>query len=75
MWREYYGGMIKSSVAYRLIMFSNWCLPSPPNMTLIINILKFFSDEFGYLIFISTIACIIGLTLLHLIYFVIVGLD
>jgi len=75
IWRECYGGIIKTSVAFRLIMFSNWCLPSPPNMTLIINILRFFSDEFGYLIFISTVACIIGLTLLHLIYFVLVGLD
>ena len=75
IWRECFGGIIKSSVAYRLIMFSNWCLPSPPNMTLIINILRFFSDEFGYLIFISTVACIIGLTLLHLIYFILVGLD
>ena len=75
LWKEYYGGIIKDSVAYRLIMFSNWCLPSPANMTLLINLVNFFADEFGYLIVITTLFCIVGLTVLHLVYFILVGLD
>ena len=75
IWKEFYGGIVKESVAYRLIMFSNWCLPSPANMTLLVNIVHYFGDEFGYLIVITTLFCIIGLTFLHLIYFVLVGLN
>ena len=75
IWKEYYGGIVKESLAYRLSMFSNWCLPSPANMTLLINLVNFFGDEFGYLILITTLFCIIGLTILHLIYFILVGLD
>ena len=74
MWTEYYGGIVKESTAYRLLMFTHWCLPSASNMTLIINMTKYFGNEYGYLILICNMFCIIGLSVLNLIYFVIVGL-
>ena len=74
MWTEYYGGIVKSSIAYRLLMYTHWCLPSASNMTLIISMTKYFGNEYGYLILISNMFCIIGLSVLNLIYFVIVGL-
>ena len=74
MWKEYYGGIVKESTAYRLLMFTHWCLPSASNMTLIINMTKYFGNEYGYLILICNMFCIIGLSVLNLLYFVIVGL-
>lgn len=74
MWTEYYGGIVKSSIAYRLLMYTHWCLPSASNMTLIISMTQYFGNEYGYLILISNMFCIIGLSILNLIYFVLVGL-
>lgn len=75
MWKRYYGGIVKQSPAYRLLMFSHWCLPSPSNMTLIVNLTNYFGNEYGYLILISNLFCFVGLSILNLIYFVIDDLD
>ena len=75
MWKKFYGGIVKESTAYRLIMYSHWCLPPPANMTLIVHLTGFFGKEFGYLVFICNVFSIVGLTILHLIYFILVGLN
>lgn len=74
MWKRYYGGIVEESPAYRLLLFSHWCLPSASNMTLIINMTQYFGNEYGYLILICNCFCIIGLSVLNLIYFVVVGI-
>ena len=75
IWKKFYGGIVKESTAYRLIMYSHWCLPPPANMTLIVHLTGFFGKEFGYLVFICNVFSILGLTILHLIYFILVGLN
>lgn len=44
-------------------------------MTLIVHLTGFFGKEFGYLVFICNVFSILGLTILHLIYFILVGLN
>lgn len=74
VWKECYGGVVKDSFAFRIIMFFPWCLPSAPNMAVIVNLTQYFFEEYGYLILLQNIACVVTLTILYMIYFILVGL-
>ena len=74
IWKEAYGGIVKDSFAFRIILFFPWCLPSAPNMAVIVNLTQYFFEEYGYLILIQNIACVGTLTILYMIYFITVGL-
>ena len=74
IWKEAYGGIVKESFAFRIILFFPWCLPSAPNMAVIVNLTQYFFEEYGYLILIQNISCVVTLTVLYMIYFITVGL-
>ena len=74
VWKECYGGIVKESFAFRIIMFFPWCLPSAPNMAVIVNLTQYFFEEYGYLILLQNVSSVVFLTILYLIYFVSVGL-
>ena len=74
IWKEVYGGVVKESTVFRIIMFFPWCLPCAPNISVIVNLTQYFFEEYGYIILLQNAACIVTLTVLYLIYFVLIGL-
>ena len=74
IWKEVYGGVVKESTVFRIIMFFPWCLPCAPNISVIVNLTQYFFEEYGYIILLQNAACIVTLTVLYLIYFILIGL-
>jgi hypothetical protein len=74
IWKEAYGGVVKDSTVFRIIMFFPWCLPCAPNISVIVNLTQYFFEEYGYIILLQNAACIVTLTILYLIYFILIGL-
>ena len=74
IWKEGYGGVVKESTVFRIIMFFPWCLPCAPNISVIVNLTQYFFEEYGYIILLQNAACIVTLTVLYLIYFILIGL-
>ena len=72
-WREIYAKEIKSSVVFRLILFFPWCLPSSTTFAVVVNMTGYFFEEYGYLVMLQNFSCIVTLTLLNMIYFLIIG--
>jgi len=72
-WREIYAKEIKSSVVFRLILFFPWCLPSSTTFSVVVNMTGYFFEEYGYLVMLQNFSCIVTLTLLNMIYFLIIG--
>jgi len=72
-WREVYAKEIKSSVVFRLILFFPWCLPSSTTFAVVVNMTGYFFEEYGYLVMLQNFSCIVTLTLLNMIYFLIIG--
>ena len=72
-WREIYAKEIKSSVVFRLILFFPWCLPSSTTFAVVVNMTGYFFEEYGYLVMLQNFSCIVTLTLLNMIYFLVIG--
>ena len=72
-WKEIYEKEIKTSVVFRLILFFPWCLPSSTTFAVVVNMTGYFFEEYGYLVMLQNFSCIVTLTLLNMIYFLIIG--
>ena len=73
-WKNIYKGIVKESLVFRIILFFPWCLPSAPNMAVIVNLTQYFFEEYGYLILLQNVASVVTLTILYLVYFILIGL-
>ncbi len=73
-WKNVYGGIVEQSLVFRIILFFPWCLPSAPNMAVIVNLTQYFFEEYGYLILLQNVSSVATLTILYLIYFILIGL-
>ncbi len=73
LWKTYYGGIVSASEVFRISLFIPFCLPCTATIVVIVNILKFFSDETGITLFSHNTTIVITLTTLYLIYYVVIG--
>ena len=73
-WKNVYGKIVEQSLVFRIILFFPWCLPSAPNMAVIVNLTQYFFEEYGYLILLQNVSSVATLTILYLVYFILIGL-
>ena len=73
-WKNVYGKIVEQSLVFRIILFFPWCLPSAPNMAVIVNLTQYFFEEYGYLILLQNLSSVVTLTILYLVYFILIGL-
>lgn len=74
-WKKVYGNECADSPVFRLVLFFPWCLPSSTTFSVLVTMTDYFFEEYGLLALLQNFSCIITLTLLNLIYFIIVGLE
>ena len=72
-WKNVYGKECESSLVFRLVLFFPWCLPSSTTFSVLVNLTGYFFEEYGYLIMLQNFSCVITLTVLNMIYFLLVG--
>ena len=73
-WREVYGKECVTSPVFRLVLFFPWCLPSSTTFAVLVSMSGYFFEEYGYLVLIQNFSCVVLLTLLNMIYFLIIGI-
>jgi hypothetical protein len=73
LWKTFYGGIIASSAVVRITLFFPFCLPCKSTIVVIVNIVKYFAEETGLVLFTHNTSIVITLTLLYLIYYVVIG--
>ncbi len=73
LWKTYYGGMVLASKVFRISMFMPFCLPCSTVVSVVCNLVKYFQEESGFILFAHTITMFFNLTVLYLIYAVIEG--
>jgi hypothetical protein len=73
LWKTYFGGIITASKVFRISVFVPFCLPCTSVVVVIVNIIKYFADETGIMLFIHNFSIVITLTILYLIYYVVLG--
>ncbi len=73
LWVTYYGGIIAESRVFRVSMFIPFCLPCTATILVVVNIVKYFREEAGIILFTQNITLVITLTILYTLYYVIVG--
>ncbi len=71
--RNTYGGIIETDRMFRFAIFVVWILPASPNFVIVVNLVKHFREELGYVLFWHNAFCFINLTIILLIYFLTVG--
>ena len=72
-WKKIYGKECENSLVFRLVLFFPWCLPSSTTFSVLVNLTGYFFEEYGYLIMLQNFSCVITLTILNMIYFLVVG--
>ena len=70
---KYYGGIVESDRMFRFAMFVVWSLPASSNFLIILNLVRHFREELGYVLMWQNAFCFINLTLIFLIYFSTIG--
>jgi len=75
IWTKLYGGIIAKSKVIRISIFIPFCIPSANNIILLLNIMKYYVSEIGFILLIQNLSIIVTLTLLYLFYFIIIGSE
>lgn len=73
LWAEYYGGIIATSKVFRISLFFPFCLPATATAAIIINMIKYFGEETGLILFTHNVSTVVSLTILYMLYYVILG--
>lgn len=73
LWKTYYGGIVLQSTVFRIAMFMPFCLPAAASAVVVVNLLKFFSEETGFILLCHNLSLGCFLTVLYMIYFITVG--
>lgn len=74
LWKTYYGGLIETSRVFRISLFIPFCVPSSANISMLVNLIGYFREESSVLLFIQNLSMLVGLTILYMIYFIVIGL-
>jgi hypothetical protein len=72
LWKTYYGGIVAESKVFRISMFIPFCLPASATAVVVVNIVDFFREESGLILFCHNISMMVTLTILYLVYFVVI---
>jgi hypothetical protein len=75
LWKEYYGGIIATSLVFRITLFIPFCVPSTANMVVMVNMIRYFIEESSYILFTHNVVLFMFLPILYMIYFIIVGTN
>jgi predicted permease len=73
LWETYFGGIVAASKVFRISVFIPWCLPCAVTAVVIINMVKFFTEETGIILFAHNSSIIVTLTILYSVYYVVIG--
>lgn len=73
IWANYYGGMVKDSKVFRIAIFIPFCVPSSANISMIVNLIGYFKEETSVILLVHNLSMLVGLTILYLIYFIVIG--
>jgi predicted permease len=73
LWQTYFGGIVAASKVFRVSLFIPFCLPCTVTIIVIINMVKFFTEETGIILFSHNSSILFTLTILYLIYYVVIG--
>lgn len=74
IWKKIYGKECVTSPVFRLVLFFPWCLPSATTFSVLVNMSGYFFEEYGLLVMLQNFSCVILLTVLNMLYFLIIGL-
>ncbi len=70
---NFYGGIVKESKVIRITMFFPFCLPCAPSISMLVNLVGYFREETAALLIVQNFSMLVGLTVLYLVYFIVIG--
>jgi len=72
-WKTYYGGIVATSKVFRAAMFFPFCMPCSATVAVVANLVKYFVEETGIILFAHNATIALTLTILYLISYVVIG--